>query len=131
MNNHGSRKVLQWKLDIQHFDATIEHVPGKANVPADVFSRLVVRHTSIPIHHILGLQCTSTQRNLIERFHTYLYAHWGVETTLALMVHHSPNETNWPHIRNDVRQYVQSCSTCQKWTPRIKPYGRPDLSCPL
>ena len=27
MNNHGSRKVLQWKLDIQHYNATIEHVP--------------------------------------------------------------------------------------------------------
>jgi len=26
MNNHGSRKVLQWKLDIQHYNATIDHV---------------------------------------------------------------------------------------------------------
>ena len=77
MNNHGSRKVLQWKLDIQHYDATIEHVPGKANIPADVFSRLVVRPTPIEVHHILVLQCTPTQCGLIERFHTYLYAHWG------------------------------------------------------
>ena len=29
MNNHGSCKVLQWKLDIQHYNAIIEHVPGK------------------------------------------------------------------------------------------------------
>ena len=32
-------------------------------------------------------------------------------------VQHAPNETNemnWPNIRNDVRQYVQSCSACQK-----------------
>ena len=53
MNNHGSRKVLQWKLDIQHYDATIEHVPGKANIPADVFSRLVLRPTSLEVNHIL------------------------------------------------------------------------------
>ena len=86
MNNHGSRKVLQWKLDIQHYDATIEHVPGKANVPADVFSRLVTRPTPIDVHHIMILQCTSTQRGLIERFHTYLYAHWGGRKTLALMI---------------------------------------------
>ena len=41
MNNHGSRKVLQWKLDIQHYDAIIKHVPGVMNTPADVFSLLV------------------------------------------------------------------------------------------
>jgi len=40
MNNHSSRKVLLWKLDIQHYDTTIEHVPGKVNIRADV-SRLV------------------------------------------------------------------------------------------
>ena len=43
MNNHGYRKVLQWKLDIQHYDASIEHVAGKANIPANVFSRLIIR----------------------------------------------------------------------------------------
>ena len=57
----------------------------------------------------------------MERFHTYLYAHWGgVENTLALMMQHAPNETNWPNLRNDVRQYVQSCSTCQKMDARHK-----------
>jgi len=28
-------------LDIQHYDAIIEHVSGELNIPADVFSRLV------------------------------------------------------------------------------------------
>jgi len=36
-NNHGSRKVLQWK----HYNATIEHAPGVLNTPTDVFSTLV------------------------------------------------------------------------------------------
>jgi len=53
MNNDGSRKVLQWKLDIEHHDATIEHVPDKANILADVFSRLVVRPQPVFIHHVL------------------------------------------------------------------------------
>ena len=30
-NNHGSRKFLQWKLDIQHYDAIIEHVSWELN----------------------------------------------------------------------------------------------------
>jgi len=36
MNQHGSRKGLHWKLDIQHYNAVIEHVPGKRNTPADI-----------------------------------------------------------------------------------------------
>ena len=36
MNNHGSRKVLQWKPDIQHYDAIIDYVPGVMNPPADM-----------------------------------------------------------------------------------------------
>ena len=84
--------MLQWKLDIQHYDATIEHVVGKANIPADVFSRLVVRPIPVQPHHVVVLQCTLTQRTLIERFHTYLHAHWGVEKTIALMTQHEPVE---------------------------------------
>jgi len=41
LNNRGSRKVLKWKLDIKHYDAIIEYVPGELNIPADVLSRLV------------------------------------------------------------------------------------------
>jgi len=81
MNNHGLRKVLQWKLDIQQYDAIIEHVAGKANIPTDVFSRLIV---PVQLHHVLILQCTLTQRTLIERFHTYLHAHCGAEKRLNL-----------------------------------------------
>ena len=41
LNNHGYQKVLQWKLDLQHYDTIIEHIPGEENILADVFSRLV------------------------------------------------------------------------------------------
>ena len=117
LNNHGSRKVLQWKLDIQHYNATIEHVPGKANIPADVFSRLVARPSDVPVFHILTLQCSATQRELIHKYHSYLYAHHGVDKTIALMIQYEPITTskdNWPMLRHDVRQFIQSCPTCQK-----------------
>jgi transposase InsO family protein len=121
MNNHGSRKVAQWKLDIQHYNATIEHVAGVANIPADVFSRLVTKVVSLPVHPILTLSCTSDQRALIEKFHTYLHAHYGVERTILLLTQHEPDLTNstvWPNLRHDVRQFVQSCPTCQKMDAR-------------
>ena len=39
MNENGSRKVLNWKLSIQHFKFFIEHIKGVDNIPAKVFSR--------------------------------------------------------------------------------------------
>jgi len=44
-----TNKVLQWKLDIRHYNATIEHVQGTLNTPADAFSRLVEKAPNISI----------------------------------------------------------------------------------
>ena len=55
-NNHGSKKILQWKLDIQHYDAVIKHVLGKANISADIFSREIISDQTLPLFHILALQ---------------------------------------------------------------------------
>ena len=52
MNNHGSQRLLQWKLDIQHYDAIIEHVPSVMNTPADVFSQLI--ETNIMVEVIIN-----------------------------------------------------------------------------
>jgi len=40
-------------LDIQHYNATIEHVPGVLNTPADVFSRLVEKDHGTTVSHIM------------------------------------------------------------------------------
>ena len=85
MNNHGSRKLFQLKLDIQHYDAVIEHVPEKVNIPADVFSRLIILHQTLPLFDILTLQYSPSQRELIHRFHTHLYAQSKVDRTISLL----------------------------------------------
>ena len=106
MNNHGSRKVLQWKLDIQHYNATIEHVQGPLNTP-DAFSRLVEKAPNVSIHHIMVLKCSAAQRTLIQKFHVWLCAHNGVERTIALLTQHCPDETStlhWKNLRHDVRE---------------------------
>ena len=68
LNNHGSRTVLQWKLDIQYHDAVIEHVPDEQNILADVFSRLVPKPNETSLHQIL-VQCTDAQRSHIKENH--------------------------------------------------------------
>ena len=66
--------------------ATIEHVLGKANIAANVFSRLVAQPSDVPVFHILTLKYSSTQRDLINKYHSYLYSHHEVDKTIALMV---------------------------------------------
>ena len=55
--------VLQWKLDIQHYDAQIEHVPGVMNTPADVFIRLVEKDAIAEVNHVMALTCSLAQRD--------------------------------------------------------------------
>ena len=122
MNKHGPRKVLQWKLDIQHYNAIIEHVPGNLNIPADVFSRLVEKagttYWSSDVRHH-----RAPQRQLIKECHEWLCAHNGVDRTLAILTQYHPSDTAavaWPTLRHDVREYILSCATCQKMATRHK-----------
>jgi hypothetical protein len=54
----------------------------------DDFSRLVIHPVSAHVKHIVTLDCTPTQRQLIESFHGLLHAHYGMKhpdvTTRAL-----------------------------------------------
>ena len=71
LNNQGSRKDLQWKLDIQHCDAIIEHVPGELYIPTDLFSHLVPKAPVAALNHIVILQCTDAQRLLMKESHKW------------------------------------------------------------
>ena len=69
VNNHESQNVLQWNLDVQHYDAVIEHVPGELNIPANVFSCLVPKAPVDALNQIVILQCTDAQGLLIKESH--------------------------------------------------------------
>lgn len=40
LNNDASSKVLHWKWDIQQYNFDVEHIPGRDNIVADLYSRL-------------------------------------------------------------------------------------------
>jgi hypothetical protein len=50
-------------VDIQHYDAQIEHVPGVMNTPADVFIRLVEKDAIAEVNHVMTLICSLAQRD--------------------------------------------------------------------
>ena len=116
LNNHGSRKVLQWKLDIQHHDAVIEHVPGEQNIPADVFSRLVSKQSDATSNQKLILQCKVANKGKpwVNPCTLWGWHHITHDTTLPI----ETSKDNWPNTSGHVRQYIQSCVTCQKMNTR-------------
>ena len=76
MKQNSSRKVLNWKLSIQHFNFFIEHINGVDNIPADVFSRLVPR-TRLIGNNIVLSRCTTRQHDLIKTCYEHHYAQGG------------------------------------------------------
>jgi len=64
----------------------------------------------------------------MERFHTYLHAHWGFTKTIALMTQHESFETDgtkWPNLRHVTEQEDSSYRAvryAKRWTPDTKPY---------
>jgi len=54
LNVPPSSKVLRWKIAIQEYDFQVTHIPGKDNIVADAFSRLM-DPIEEPIGHLLSL----------------------------------------------------------------------------
>ena len=118
LNNAGSKKVLNWKLSIQHLDFDIEHIKGKDNIVPDLFSRLVEPTTTISISTILTAKCDSEQTETIKNCHEFQHAHWGVERTYDRITSLFPDAIkHWLTLHRDVREYVKRCPTCQKMSP--------------
>jgi hypothetical protein len=126
LNQAGSNKVLNWKLTIQKFDFNIEYIKGSDNIVADTFSRLVEPEhiPTVTTNVLVSAKCTDAQRQLIEQFHTYQGAHWGATRTQNLIKELIPDKTSkdqWPTLTRDIRDYIQSCPTCQKMSTITKP----------
>jgi hypothetical protein len=130
MNDSGSKKVINWKLEIQHFDFKVEHISGVKNEVADAFSRLVEDNTIRTSNIAYGLSAlqiskgnfrtkgTFERKTLpsmiykrIRQVHNSFACHHGVRITrqkLAL------NNIKWPYMDKDISTFIKLCPVCQK-----------------
>jgi hypothetical protein len=144
INTEGSAKVKRWKLAIQEYDFDILHIPGKENVIADAFSRLVPKPgksdpvdkptSSPPIDDnsyivaacLSSLQTPAGSLDLVkgseepydEEQRKILIKFHNEKTG-----HHGVERTyhkmrtknhNWPSMRTHIRSFIQRCPACQK-----------------
>ena len=117
MNNHGSRKVLQCKFDIEH--CTRRRHPRRCVQPVD--NSTTTRRTELrPRTTVLR---GTTNLNTTFPYIPPCTLGVVVERTIALMTQHVPLETSgteWPHLGHGVRQFVQNYPTCLKMDTRHK-----------
>ena len=110
INDPISPKVRRWKLRIQGYDFTIEHIPGVKNVAADGFSRLLPITEEV-LCVLKGLKIPEERYKTISTVHNTVIGHHKVDRTLAKL---KTQNLEWPEMRDHVRRFIDNCPCCQK-----------------
>eukprot|EP01038_Epipyxis_sp_PR26KG_P017770 gene17770-24783_t len=121
---------MRWRLELQDYNYTFEHVAGVDNIVADALSRLVgvepdlsvSNPTAQPIvEHLAGglkeqFTIPTDKWEMIIRAHSALAGHYGVdETTLRKL---DLLNLKWRGRREHVKEFLRQCPICQKQSER-------------
>jgi hypothetical protein len=111
VNDPPSPKVRRWKITLQEYDFSIDPIPGKENVAADAFSRLLP--ISVEVLCILQeLRIPQDKYNLLSSVHnTVVGHHHGLERMISKL--HTLKH-KWKEMRTHARTYINNCPCCQK-----------------
>ena len=125
--NAGTGRVLRWKLLIQEHDCIWQYFEGVKNIPADGFSRIIVRPETLTeaiaasddsvnkIEYLSLLYApdpmTVAQRNLISERHNDVVGHSGYERTVQRLL---SDQKSWRYMRQHVKLFIEQCDMCQK-----------------
>jgi len=115
INLENAGKVRRWKLAIQEYDFDIEHIPGKQNIVADVFSRLIPidEETDPEIICLLDeFKIPKDKYKLISGVHNSITGHHGVNRTCAKLIE---QKNKWKYMKEHVKRFIKRhCPCCQK-----------------
>ena len=118
LNNKASARVLRWKISLCPFDFVIQHIRGIDNVVPDHFSRIESldknqgKNTNEAFVEYVNITSVEGDKSsMIARAHGGLVGHSGVNRTLWILK--EKLNISWKGMRQDVRKYIASCSTCQ------------------
>jgi hypothetical protein len=117
INSGEDGRVFRWKIQIQKYNFQIEHIPGKLNIVADCFSRLVSNGDEA---EAAGVDIISSnyeydipkdKMELIKWYHNSTSGHHGVEKTIERL---ERDNHKWEFRREHVRRFIKTCPCCQK-----------------
>ena len=106
----GKGKVLRWKLELQEFNFNTKHIPGKANVVADSFSRLCAIYP-MEILTSDNFKIPKDIYKILSDIHNTDVGHFGEEITLSRYIKQGHSV---PYIREYIKQFIKQCLCCQK-----------------
>ena len=127
MDTDTDEKVKRWKMNIQEFDCMVQHIPGKDNVVADGFSRILVLTEEELLHFwseddeselteeqfsaLYDFGIPVKNFDMIKSVHNSIAGHHGVERTIEKL---EKAGHNWLYRREHVKKFIHECALCQK-----------------
>jgi transposase InsO family protein len=135
MDKSSNAKIIRWKMMISEFDCIVEHIPGRNNIVADGFSRILpipeeecnilTDEYIIPsrgfadLHGLLEEELSALydffipieERDKIEKAHNSSVGHFGLEKTLGKL---DKLNFQWKYRREHVKRFIKECPHCQK-----------------
>ena len=143
IKDSSDSKVMRWKLKIQEYDFTLEHIAGVNNVVADMLSRVdtgpesdyVIDEPMKVCRYLAHLKMVDQddiqtnslnasweeqpipddKYNIIKQAHNGLIGHHGVDNTIVNILKNNPK---WDHMRSHVRKFIRQCDVCQRHDDR-------------
>ena len=130
INETASPMVVRWKIAIQGYDFHILHIPGKDNLVADGFSRLVPNVLAslvvvepeeqemyfCPMVIESESRIPDSVRMILKRVHNSTTGHHGVERTMQKVatICEEENKPMIENLRKHVDEFIKKCPCCQK-----------------
>jgi hypothetical protein len=121
-----NQRTARWHADLQEYDYEIQHIPGKANVPADFLSRPPGADqgkddnqgiTILPDEKFINMMTLDTSPSAEERQTLMTWAHDhptaghpGRDETIRRAKQHR----QWQGMNAWIADYVKGCATCQQ-----------------
>jgi hypothetical protein len=112
-------------LKLDAFDCTILHRPGHKNLGADFLSRLTELTTpacpvATPVPIIASIQpvvveSPSRRKAIMQDYHENGLLHLGTGKTVDAIT----RRFSWPGLRQNVKDFIKHCPTCQQFTTPI------------
>lgn len=132
IKEHSSAKVIRWRMYMQQFNFDFVHIPGKENVIADGFSRLLTMYlnkistTPLPEYAAEAVEEgeeedeVETEGTLLNReeafkilrnFHNSILGHHSVAITIILA---KDAGYGFKNLKIRAKEFVGECLVCQK-----------------